>query len=180
MYEGWNMVEEFAIFFNLIRYKHHAPQLLINHELVLAARERAVEYVEDKAYYRGIPFDESVYFSPNIDDEVTANDVIEEWYSKSEKEYDYDNPTVTANNMNFLRIVSKTTSEFGCGQAKTRSVGSYTVCLFLPNYVPGNEKINIPEPSEDFDARKKYEHIRALVRSNGEHLESPLVNFSGN
>lgn len=121
----------------------------------MAARQRAVEYAlrdgQPDAFH--LPLDENVHFHPNPDDQVSADDVMKAWYRDAEKNYDYEKPEINQDNISFARIVSKTTLEYGCGQAKIRSgrEGIYTVCFYSPPYTIGNEAENIQVPQYAFE-----------------------------
>ena len=79
--------------------------------------------------------------------------MFESWYRVEERKYDYNNPIVTDENRQFARIVSKSTQQYGCGQARDRGPGGgvYTLCIYTPEYLPGNERENIGKPLYSFD-----------------------------
>lgn len=122
---------------------------------VVAARARAVEYALQNGKVDRYPFmlDENVHYHPKPNDQVTASDVMDVWYRDAEKKYDYENPEVNDENISFARIASKTTQEYGCGQAKitNQKQGIYTICLYSPPYLPGNENENIGRPQYGFE-----------------------------
>uniref|UniRef100_T1KBJ6 Uncharacterized protein n=1 Tax=Tetranychus urticae TaxID=32264 RepID=T1KBJ6_TETUR len=49
--------------------------------------------------------------------------VMESWYRAEERKYNYDDPVAPKDNLDFVRIVSKTTQQYGCGQARDRGSG---------------------------------------------------------
>ena len=129
-------------------------------QLINAARHRAVI----RAWYENSPppeehdsdVGENVYYQSNSDEAVSAVKVMTDWYTETEKSYDYDNPVFSSNIGHFINIVSKTTQSYGCGQARSSSSsgqsggGIYTVCLYSPIYQPAQEAKNIVKPLFDF------------------------------
>lgn len=123
---------------------------------MVAAKKRAAEYASKngKPDRLQLPVDENVHQHPSLDGLVKAKDVMKTWYRGAEKNYDYDHPVISDENISFARIVSKTTQEYGCGQARLREGNQgkiYTVCLYSPVYEKGNERENIERPDASLD-----------------------------
>ncbi|XP_074596198.1 uncharacterized protein LOC141851349 [Brevipalpus obovatus] len=172
-YEGWNLMEDFDILHHLIRMRHQSPELRINVTYVLAARQRAVQWALNDGQQPPaleLPVDENVHIHANPDDTVTPDDVIDVWYRQAEREYDYENPVASEANLSMLRIVSKSTQEYGCGQAKVRDgvTGIYTVCLYSPKYVPGKESENVLKPIYHFEPESDIEAATAADAATNE------------
>ncbi|XP_015791762.1 uncharacterized protein LOC107368457 [Tetranychus urticae] len=167
-YQGWDLIEDFDELHHFVRMRHGSPELSINVTLVNLARQTAVVY----GWYEGNPpihqdendvhFGQNYHYHADPEERVTPSDVMESWYRAEEKKYNYDDPIVTKDNLDFVRIVSKTTRQYGCGQARDRGPGGgvYTVCIYTPEYVPGNEQENIRKPSYTFDDFTSHQNLQ--------------------
>ncbi|XP_053204232.1 uncharacterized protein LOC128388800 [Panonychus citri] len=153
----WSFFQDLDIIHQAIRLRHGVSELYPNETLITAARHRAVV----RAWYENAPppeehdndVAENVYYQSNPEDAVSAVKVLTNWYVQEEKSYNYENPIFTPNVQHFVNIVSKTTQQYGCGQARSAGQhggGIYTVCLYSPPYQPGKESENIAKPLFDF------------------------------
>lgn len=133
--------------------------------MINLARQSAVVH----GWYEGNPpihqdendvhFGQNYHFHSDSEHRVTPSEVFESWYRDEERRYNYDDPIVTDENRQFARIVSKSTEQYGCGQARDRGPGGgvYTICIYTPEYVPGNERENIGKPIYSFDDNNTFD-----------------------
>ena len=85
---------------------------------------------------------------------VAAHHAFNSWRD-GECKYDIYNPIVTDEHMQFARMASKSTEQYGCAQAHYYGPGGgvYTICIYTPEYIPGNERENlIPILQREFDS----------------------------
>lgn len=180
---NWDLLEDLYLYHNAIRNFHEAPSLRFNHTLMDYARLKALIY----AWYDGevpaengdITFGENVHWSPLSNKDVTAFDVIDDWYFGEEERYDYDAPLLTGDNRHFTQMVWKATKRFGCGQAVSKGTrgGTYTVCYYdPPGNVFGEEKDNVSKPNwngDGTDAEEAQTEEPAATTGDGQSETQP-------
>ena len=95
-------------------------------------------------------FGQNYHFHENFSETTTALEPFTFWM-RGEDKYDINNPIVTNESQQFARIVSKSTKQYGCAQAHYYGAGGgiHTVCIYTPEYIPGNERENIGIPLYD-------------------------------
>ena len=129
-----NMYDKMLGKHNYYRKQHNAPDLKWNDEISAVAQEWADRLAKENKMYHRQPnkYGENIYWVSG--GMPSGEDAVDAWYSEIEF-YNFKRPGFSGKTGHFTQLVWASTTEIGCGIARSKSGGVYIVCNYSP---PGN------------------------------------------
>lgn len=132
--EGTSFASDILARHNLYRAAHGAPALTWSPVLQKQATDWAQRLAREEKLYHRQPnrYGENIYWISGGDLDAVA--AVDAWYGEIEA-YDFAKGGFSAETGHFTQVVWASTTELGCGWARSRSGAIFIVCNYNP---PGN------------------------------------------
>lgn len=130
---------------NILRKRHGSPALTEDSKLTNLAQDWAEQLARTgKMQHRpNSQYGENIYYGwssrPGFD--VNGEAPVQAWYDEV-KDYNYNNPGFSGRTGHFTQVVWKSSTQLGCGKAKSSDGKVFVVCNYNP---PGNYQGQFPQ-----------------------------------